>query len=751
MISSRRAARRGDIALRLVAVAVALVAVTSSAWATPATLVGGRRFISRDSASASHDRTSIRFGADPALTSLEDPTCPGSSSLRIVAGAYDTGEVALACSGWRRSGSGYRYTGSATSAGGVRRLLVRDGTLSATLSGPAHPPVPANAPFVEVRLRFGTREVCGRLTALAFADTKTFRAVGPSTACSAMPPRPNFLVVYLDDTRVDGVDLMPVLEARVANEGHTFTNAFTPNALCCPSRASVLTGLYALHHGTRALTAPMGGAVRFRELGADQRTIAVWLQRAGYRTGLFGKYLNAYSAITEGGIGPNGGIYVPPGWDRWWAMLTGEAYGGVHGFTYRVTEEDGTLTVHDDHTSDAQYSTDLSAEKLRAFVGAAVAEGRPFFAYWAPVASHTDGFAPPAPAARHFGLFADLPLWRPPNWGEEDVSDKPRWLANAPIDTIGYTDAIRRAAYETLLAVDEQLGLFLDYFDQLGIGDDTVVLFTSDHGVGWGEHRLFTQAKSCPYEVCQRVPFVVRYPRLGTPGSVRGDAVLNLDVAPTLAELAGVAPPDPVDGASIVPLLAGQTPPSWRTDYLLESWRGNCSDSVQLTAQPLDGDQLRLFHGDPWAQNPRASTVFEFDAGDGVTAPGTILVAIGATAAQTMSRLANAVTGRVPGVRHVVNFSNKVIVEDFTGACHGPIWWEEIDQGGTINPAQPLTAYFGVRDVAGGYTWVEHETGERELYDLNVDPHQLQSLHDHPDYALLRAVLAGRTAELRGQ
>jgi len=751
MIRSQRAARRRSIALRLLALVVACVAVTGSAFAAPATLVGGRRLTSRDSTSASHDRTSIRFSGDPALTAIDDPSCPSSSSLRIVAGTYDSGELALPCSGWKRSGGGHRYGAGATGVGGVRKLIVGDGRLSATLSGPIHAPVPASAPFVEVRLRIGTQEFCGRLTALAFNGTTTFRAVGPSSACSATPPRPNFLVVYLDDTRADGVDLMPVLEDRLANEGHIFTNAFTPDALCCPSRASVLTGLYALHHGTRALTAPLGGAVRFRELGSDQRTVAVWLQRAGYRTGLFGKYLNAYSAVTEGGLGPNGGIYVPPGWDRWWAMLTGEAYGGVLGITYRVTEEDGTLTVYDDHTSDAQYSTDLSAQKLRDFVGAAVAEGRPFFAYWAPVASHTDGVAPPAPAARHADLLVDLPLWRPPSWGEEDLSDKPRWMQRLTAETADYTDIIRRRAYESLLAVDEQLGLFLDYFDTLGIGDDTVVIFTSDHGVTWGEHRLFIQSKQCPYEECQRVPFIVRYPRLGTPGAVRAEAVLNLDVAPTLAELAGVVPPDPVDGASIVPLLAGQTPPTWRTDYMLESWRGNCADNVQLAALPLDGDRLRLFHGDPWATTPRPSTVFEFDAGDGVTSPGTILVPIGTTPLQTMSRLAVAVTANVPGVRHVLNFANRTIVEDYTGACNGPVWWEEIDQGGTINAAQPLTAYFGVRDVAHGYTWVEHETGERELYDLNVDPHQLQSLHDHPDYALLRTVLSARTAEFRNQ
>jgi arylsulfatase A-like enzyme len=724
--------------------------MASVVLAAPTTLVGGRRLVSRDSPVATRDRTTIRFTADPALQTVGTPTCPSSSSLRIVAGTYDSGEVALPCTGWVPSGrGGYRYVAGSDGAGGVRKLSVGAATLSATLAGPIHLPVPSNAPFVEVRLVLGGVETCGRLVALAPNGTTTFRAVGPSTACTAMPPRPNFLVVNLDDTRADGVDLMPVLQARVADEGHTFANAFTPNALCCPSRASVLTGRYALHHGTRTLAPPMGGAQRFRALGADQETIAVWLQRAGYHTGLFGKYLNAYDAATEGGLGPGGGLYVPPGWDRWWAMVSPEKYGGVHGLTYTVTEEDGTLTVLDDHSSDAQYSTDLSAQEMRDFVNAAVAAGRPFLAYWSPIASHSEGVGPPAPAARHRDLMLGLPLWRPPSWGEADLSDKPRSMTPPSLDPIGLTDLMRQRGYEALLAVDEQLGAFLDLVDGLGVGDDTVVILTSDNGVGWGEHNLFFQAKTCPYEVCQRVPYVVRYPRLGAAGIVREEAVLNIDVAPTLAALAGVVPP-PVDGESLVPLLTGDAS-SWRSDYLMEFWRPSCGDKLALTSQPIDGDQVRLFHGDPWAVSPRPSVVFEFDAGDGVTAPGTILVPIQASVGQTTGTLAATVTASVPGVRHVPNFFGLAIVEDATGACNGPLWWEEVDQGGVIVPTNPPPAYFGVRDVERGYTWVEYETGERELYDLAVDPHQLESRHDDPQYAAIRAELSARTAALRTQ
>jgi hypothetical protein len=99
----------------------------------------------------------------------------------------------------------------------------------------------------------------------------------------------------------------------------------------------------------------------------------------------------------------------------------------------------------------------------------------------------------------------------------------------------------------------------------------------------------------------------------------------------------------------------------------------------------------------------------------------------------------------------VPNFGNRALVEDATGACKGPLWWEEIDQANAISPANPMPAYFGVRDVERGYTWVEYETGERELYDLTIDPDQLDSLHADPDYAAIRAELSARTATLRTQ
>jgi len=248
--------------------------------------------------------------------------------------------------------------------------------------------------------------------------------------------------------------------------------------------------------------------------------------------------------------------------------------GAAQPVNFVVIEEDGSRTTLDNHANDDGYLTDLSGQVLRAFITDAVGAGQPFLAVWAPYASHVETPSLlPAPADRHFDALAALGPWRPPNWDDADVSDKPRWVQCARHDgeyqTL--TDEMRRRAYEALLAVDEQLGDLLDHLAALGVDQRTVVLLTSDNGVGWGEHRWFGQSKVCPYEECLRVPMAVRYPAgiPSTPTTVSAP-VLNIDVAPTLAALAGVPLPVEVDGESFGGWLTGSPPTSRRTDFLLE-------------------------------------------------------------------------------------------------------------------------------------------------------------------------------------
>jgi arylsulfatase A-like enzyme len=376
---------------------------------------------------------------------------------------------------------------------------------------------------------------------------------------------------------------------------------------------------------------------------------------------------------------------------------------------------------------------------------------QPFLAVWAPYASHVDNPQYlPVPADRHLDAFSELDPWRPPSWNEADVTDKPRWVqfANDDPSLAELTDDIRQRAYESLLAVDEQLGALLDHLGTLGVDQDTVVLLTSDNGASWGEHRWFVQDKQCPYEECLRVPMVVRYPAgiPSTPATLSAP-VLNIDVAPTLAALASVTLPVSVDGESFDGWLLGSPPASWRTDFLIEHRRPTQNDFVTYAGQVTDGDQLRLFHGDPRAE-PRAETIFEFDSGDGVSG-GAVAVPIGADADGSFSNLGDAVVANVAATekQHDVAVS-RLTIRDSSPNHDGVYWWEEVDQGDAFVPKHPMPDYFGVRDVENGYTWVEYETGERELYDLDLDPHQLENVADDPSYATVRQQLEARLDEL---
>lgn len=582
--------------------------------------------------------------------------------------------------------------------------------------------------------------------------TATLLALAVLAACGreGPAPRPNFLLINLDDARADGVGRMPALRQRVMEPGVVFRNAFATSTTCCPSRASLLTGRYAGRHGVRATGGPLGGARAFREGGADRQTIAVWLQRAGYRTGLFGKYLNGYNDATEGL--PDGSLYVPPGWDRWWAFVSPAHYGGVLGESYAVAHEDGSRTRFAGHEDDSQYSTDLAARELREFVSSAVESGRPFFAYWAPYAPHLEssarGHAPPAPARRHAGALAGLDPWHPPRWGEPGARDRPRWVMGLRSDPQmrPLTERIRQGAYEALLSVDEQLARTLDHLEALGVARDTVVLLTSDQGAGWGEHGLFLQRKGCPYEECLRVPLVVSDPRSSGDAPAEVDAVaLNIDLAATIAELAGLEIRAPTDGRSFAGWLRGRPPAGWRADHLIESWRVQRGDELRYSGPPADGDRLRLFHGDPRA-DPRPSLVFEFDSGDGVS-DGAVAVAVGSDPDESFANLGHAVTARLPGTSMRLH-RGRLSIEPVAEPRQGVYWWEELDRGGVIEPRYATPDYVGVRDVANGFTWVEYETGERELYDLDADPHELENRADDPAYAGERRRLERRLREL---
>lgn len=383
------------------------------------------------------------------------------------------------------------------------------------------------------------------------ADTAELKIVNPR-----VPLKPNIIVIMTDDQRWDTLQYLPNV-SRLASEGMTFINSFTTTPLCCPSRASFFTGQYGHNHGVKGQFPPLGGAPM---LNASS-TIATWLHDAGYTTGLFGKYLNGYHLLSP---------QIPPGWDSFNAFLDNNL-----NLYYNYTlNENGILTTYGNTSVD--YSTDVLRDKAIQFIRSNTI--KPFYVELNPFAPHW----PPIPAPRHIGAFATITPWRPPSYGEADVSDKPSYIKNAATAWIPEKgeaiDQQRIDALESLLAVDDAVGMILDTLDELGLTRNTIIVFTSDHGYGWGEH--WWNMPEAPYEELIRVPLVVRYPLIIPPVARQSDQLaLNIDIAPTFAELAGAVPQTAINGKSIVDILRGLTP-SWRTDFLLEYWPWVYGDPV---------------------------------------------------------------------------------------------------------------------------------------------------------------------------
>lgn len=354
---------------------------------------------------------------------------------------------------------------------------------------------------------------------------------------------PDVILVVTDDQRWDSLWAMPVVSERIATRGVTFPEAFVVNPLCCPSRASILTGLYSHSTLVYRQSPPFG---RF-EWFDDASTLATWLDGAGYATGLFGKYLDGYQHAALTG-------YVPPGWDRWVAFVRSAPLG------YALTV-DGEVVRPSGHSTEV-----LAAEAVR-FVGEA--EG-PLFVVFAPASPH----APATPSREDAAAFGDLEPARPPSFDEADVTDKPAWVQELP--RLSQTqrdqvDELRRDEFRSLLGVDRAVGRILDALRAEGRLANALVIYTSDNGLLHGEHRW--TKKEAPYEEAIRVPLVLRWDEAGWPRGSRLDALaLNVDLAPTIAEAAGVATPR-AEGLSLLPVLADVGAP-WRADFLIEHLEG---------------------------------------------------------------------------------------------------------------------------------------------------------------------------------
>jgi N-acetylglucosamine-6-sulfatase len=367
-------------------------------------------------------------------------------------------------------------------------------------------------------------------------------------AAPAQAQQPNILLIVTDDQRWDTLDAMPSLTEDLVGKGVAFSNSFVVNPLCCPSRVTVLTGKYSHSTGVwgNPGAGPFGGLTAFD----DTWTLPVWLQGAGYRTMFVGRYVNGYHDVYV----PY--TYVPPGWDSWLAHwgVPAQSY-----FDYYLT--DGVnLTWHGSEPED--YSTDVLAAEATDLIRESGPE--PFFLYFSVKAPHWSGQNLNVdPAPRHVGFYAGLPPHLPPSLNRRS-RDKPRFVRQRPLLPLARLATFRQEQLESLLAVDEAVDGMLDALEETGKLADTLIVFTSDNGHAWGEHRW--PQKTAPYEESLRVPLVIRWDALGAEARSRARIALNVDLAATMAEAAGVSVP--TEGRSLLPVLLGQGP--WRRSFLFE-------------------------------------------------------------------------------------------------------------------------------------------------------------------------------------
>jgi arylsulfatase A-like enzyme len=383
----------------------------------------------------------------------------------------------------------------------------------------------------------------------------------PTAATSGPAPttfvRPNIVLVVADDLDVPTALEMPRLPDLISNQGLSFTRAYAAQPLCAPSRASILTGMHSHNHGVLDNEPPRHGFPAFRRL--EPQSLAPWLKAAGYRTALVGKYLNGYA--TGAGEG-----YVPPGWDDWHGHLSALEDGRY--FDYWMNHN-GQVVRYGSRPTD--YSVDVETALALEFIRSSAGRPEPLFLLLAPEAPHV----PAKYCDRHGAEFRYSLAPRTPSFNEGDVSAKPSWVRQNPLLTnadIAWADNLQRFRLRSLRSVEDEIEQVLAALSETRRLENTYVFFTSDNGLLMGQHRAVAK-KGNAYEESIGIPLIVRGP--GVPVGKTDAFALTIDIAPTLLELAGAPLPDSIDGRSLVPLLRGRPPSSWRTDVLIDNFGGS--------------------------------------------------------------------------------------------------------------------------------------------------------------------------------
>lgn len=352
-----------------------------------------------------------------------------------------------------------------------------------------------------------------------------------SCSVATISPPPNFVIIVTDDQDIflNGMVPMKKTMEHLGTEGVIVENAFTTSPMCCPSRASLLTGMYAHNHATVNNSASGGCYGRFWQESIEPvHTLPILLQSQGYTTFYAGKYLNEYHAST-----------VPPGWDKWYGLHGNSKY-----YNYTLTKN-GEVKKYSD-----TYLTDLLQNVTVNFIKQQPPQDEPFLAIIAPPAPH----APFEPAARHIDKFKGTTAPRTPNFNIPNSVLEKHWLLRMlpqllSTKTIENIDRIYHKRWETLLAVDELVDSTVEALREMKMLDNTYIIFTSDNGYHMGQ---FGQAydKRQPYESDIRVPLLIRGPNIPKNQKLRYPVGLH-DLTPTILDLAGLRTPVFMDGESV--------------------------------------------------------------------------------------------------------------------------------------------------------------------------------------------------------
>jgi len=398
-----------------------------------------------------------------------------------------------------------------------------------------------------------------------------FHAVSAATAAT----RPNVVLIQTDDQPIEEFQnrwrdlfnrdraIMPNTMRLIRNQGVSFPNYMTPFPLCAPSRASLLSGQYAQNHGVIRIGGERGGWEGYRRNRINTENLPVWLQRTGYRTSHFGKFINNY-----GGVDDDPATTVPPGWNRWVTDATDNSTREFYGYQQNI---DGEVTPRlglpdydmlggkdpigcpDLGLAVCNYHSDSMSEQAADEIRNAGSQ--PIYLQIDYHTPHGDSRPPigPEPAIQDYDTAIKTPTPKAPGYNEADVSDKPSFIRSQSRLTSNEVTQLTleyRKSIEALQSVDRGIKEIIDTLTETGKLNDTYIIFTSDNGFFLGQHRIH-RGKLLPYEPALKVPFIMRGPGI-KPKSTSRELVANQDIAPTILHLTGATASSKIDGRPMI-------------------------------------------------------------------------------------------------------------------------------------------------------------------------------------------------------